>query len=326
MTEDSDAVYAPLPFLTAFFVTHRPVTELRFDWVGMPGLLRDFERIVPADFRRSPTKILLVEPGQWRGKRARFSVEKLAANLASLTDGVYDMLDVEFSFGSLDIHVSAEKSTLRLLLSSDLPMDSLETLQEKIVDFVLEGAVDVGAEGGYVNFDNDADPYTGFIIPDPSHDPHRSQRVFGYYWLSLLSPLQVELLAGAGRPIENAPVYRVRELENGYLALQLSESIGSYSDTQLMDLREFLTPLLKPGKIMPGPRYGRVFETVGCEPYPLKHPNLVPDDTSETFADKTRYEFDHTTGIATITWPDGQTFARPFADNSPKSSGDSSPN
>ena len=91
-----------------------------------------------------------------------------------------------------------------------------------------------------------------------------------------------------------------------------------------MDLREFLSPLLKPGKIMPGPRYGRVFETVDREPFLLVHPDLVPEDTSETFADKIQYDFDHTTGIATITWPDGQTFERPFL--SPTSTGEPRPN
>jgi hypothetical protein len=327
MTYENNAAYSPAPFLTAFFNTHQPVSELGFDWVvnGISGLLRDFEHAVPADVRRYPTKIEPIQPGQSSGKQVRFSIEKLAAILASLTDGVYDMVDVEFSFGSLAIHVSSDESTFRLLLSSDVPMESLEALQEKIIDFVLGGVIQFSAHGGYITFDSDSDPYRRYIIPDASHDPNRSQRVFGYYWLSLLSPLQVKLLASAGRPIKNAPVYRIRELESGYVALQLSESIGNYSDAQLMDLREFLSPLLKPGKIMPGPRYGRVFETVDREPFPLVHPDLVPDDTSETFADKIQYEFDHATGMATITWPDGQTFVRPFGDNRPKLAGEARP-
>lgn len=326
MTDDHNSAYSPTPFLTAFFVTTRPVSELRFDWIvnGISGLLRDFERAIPADVRRYPTTIAPLLPGQWGGKRVRFSVEKLGAIMTSLMSGIYDTVDIEFSFGSLVVHVGPNESTFKLLLSSDIPLGRIDILQEKVVDFVLEGAIQGRAEGGYVNFDNDADPYTGFIIPDPSHDPHRSQRVFGYYWLSLLSPLQVKLLAGTGRLIENAPVYKICELESGYVALQLSESIGNHSDAQLMDLREFLSPLLKPGKIMPGPRYGRVFETVDREPFLLVHPDLVPEDTSETFADKIQYDFDHTTGIATITWPDGQTFERPFL--SPTSTGEPRPN
>ena len=72
----------------------------------------------------------------------------------------------------------------------------------------------------------------------------------GYHWGTLLSEGHIRTLGGAEAVLRSAPVYRIEELASvggrALVYLQLTPDIRAFSDDELLALKNFLRPILRP--------------------------------------------------------------------------------
>lgn len=127
------------------------------------------------------------------------------------------------------------------------------TVQDQVVDLAIATFVAVKGIVGYITVDylrpnafRTASPYEEFAgLAYVCAAREFRSKVRGYYWGNLLSKGHINLLGGE-EVLTKAPVYLVKDLENGYY-LQLTEDINHIDREKLAQLKEFLKPLLPEG-------------------------------------------------------------------------------
>jgi hypothetical protein len=234
--------------------------EMSFEWFSRAV----FELAEVAALLGDPGKIeLTLEAPDWSWKRRKFNQKNLDIGLARLTDGTLDRVSVSSALFSARTFLHGELFEERLPSHFDFFAKPDARFQDPLVRALLEGTAATSACTAFLTVDEAIDAYSYAILPPGGldHFPGFLNYVHGYYWYTVLSPSHIARLAERGRHIEDAPVFRVDELVGDRVGLQLSELMLDYSDEQLLALREFLDPLLRPGRLSPAPRYGRTFET-----------------------------------------------------------------
>jgi hypothetical protein len=244
------------------FESYADASTFDMGWLE-DGLARLVERATPG----TEVVIEAAERGTFGSKKFAFVPGRLDHVWLGMRNGKYDLITIYAGDGWGTIHRASEDRHGHYIAgsfgeSSDIGLAHVDAVvQELAIELFLAGAEAWSAATGYMNFDHDSDPYGRHVRTEFEGHPTMGGRVFGYYWLTLLSPAHIAGLEANGRSVATAPVFRVRALPSGGVVLQLSESILAYSDEQLLALREFLLPLLCPGTVFEPPPLGlRVFE------------------------------------------------------------------
>lgn len=94
--------------------------------------------------------------------------------------------------------------------------------------------------------------HMGLIYPIASRDFNKYFR--GYCWGNFLSKNHVQLLGGIARIQKEAPVFLVKELNDGGAYLQLTKDVNHVSDEDLRKLKKYFEPILPKAPFMLNPR------------------------------------------------------------------------
>jgi hypothetical protein len=258
--EDDDSLDEPHRFVAMDISTYADPSTMSFDWLlrVIPDLLAT-SVAVGVGRRQS----LGFGTPDWGSKQRRYTEKNLLLGVDGLRNGTLDLLDLDadpvqmmtlLHSGPIEKRVA---STVRFWLKPH------EHHQETLLRAIKAGATEVDACTAYITVDEEHNPYECAILSPASTIiyPGLCRYVHGYYWYTVLSPSHLKVLATTGRRIDDAPVFQIDDLGAGRTGLQLSQSMLEYSDQQLLALRAFLDPLLRPGHLNPNPVRGRTFET-----------------------------------------------------------------
>jgi hypothetical protein len=137
---------------------------------------------------------------------------------------------------------------VRLSLEGDQPQE----LQDRLVDVMKAAAVTCNGSYGHITFDRTMHAYedaVGRSFVKGTTECREWAR--GYYWGNFLSRVHIERVGGIDRVLKEAPCYLVEDLSGGrgeLVYLQLTPSVVDFSDEELRALRDFLAPVLPPGR------------------------------------------------------------------------------
>lgn len=126
-------------------------------------------------------------------------------------------------------------------------------IQDEFVELFKKAVIALDGDTGFITYDSTSvgtpmiTPYEDYWAIHPHRPPGFSKRLRGYFWLNYLSSQHILILGGIEEILSKAPC-DVKEsiVQHDQLGvfLQLTDNISDYSDDQLLELLEFLWPLL----------------------------------------------------------------------------------
>ncbi|MFC5532248.1 hypothetical protein ACFPQ4_22770 [Cohnella yongneupensis] len=149
---------------------------------------------------------------------------------------------------------------LSISLNESLFTDNLipSSVQENFINLFITILKSINGAMGYITFETAAAYIVGGTLFENYHRintnlaPGYTKYVSGYHWMNFLNSNQISQLGGHEWICNNAPC-KVIPIDPHGLILQLSDNVNNYSDNQLLELREFLSPLFHPGVGKSGP-------------------------------------------------------------------------
>jgi hypothetical protein len=258
--EDDDSLDEPYRFVAMDISTYADHSTMSFDWLL---------RLIPDLLATSVTLGVHPRPSlgfgtpDWGSKQRKYTEKNLLLGVDGLRSGTLDLLDLDAGSFQMAALLGSEPLEKRVVSRLKFWLKPYEPLQETLLRAIKAGATEVDACTAYITVDEEHNPYECTILSPASTImyPGLCRYVHGYYWYTALSRSHVDVLATRGRRIDDAPVFQIDDLGEGRIGLQLSESMLDYSDEQLLALRAFIDPLLRPGRLNPNPVRGRTFET-----------------------------------------------------------------
>lgn len=207
-------------------------------------------------------KIGLYSEEHWRLMLRRFREGELA-RLVLAIDGLDERgypghrggMRAEVDLQALEWPEMANRLSIdgRLLVKGD----QLQELQDRLVEVMKSAAMRCDGSYGHMTFDRTMHAYedaVGRSFVEGARECREWAR--GYYWGNFLSRVHIERLGGIDRVLKEAPCHLVEDLSGGrgeLVYLQLTPSVVDFSDEELRALRDFLAPVLPPGR--PNYRY-----------------------------------------------------------------------
>lgn len=145
-----------------------------------------------------------------------------------------------------------EASLIEFSISTYLFADQVDTvIQELFVNWLSNLCSVIGGAGGLITiWGNPAlhacsppEVALGLTYGLASLEFNRYFR--GHFWGNYLSPSHIQLLGGKDEVHKSAPAYRLEDLSDGSIYLQLTENINDVSEEHLDKLKLFLKPILR---------------------------------------------------------------------------------
>jgi hypothetical protein len=258
--DDDDSTDEPFRFVTMNVTSFADPHRMSLDWLqhAVTELME-----VAAGLGKDLHPELFFGTPDWRWKPRKYNEKNLAAGIEGLRDGTLDSLDVTTDVFQMETFLDSGPLEKRVPSSIHFSSRLHAEAQEPLVRAIKAGSVAADACTAYITVDEEADPYRRVIITEPRNEiyPGFLRYVHGYYWYTVVSPSHIKVLAEHNRRVDDAPVFSIDHIDGGRIGLQLSESLVEYSDEQLLALREFLDPLLRPGVLDGNPHRNRTFET-----------------------------------------------------------------
>jgi hypothetical protein len=258
--DDDGSLDEPYRFVVMNISTYSDPGKMFFDW--MLRLIPDLMATsVASGVDRRPS--LGFGTPDWGSKQRRYSEKNLLLGVEGLRSGTLDLLDLDVGSFQMATLLGSEPLEKRVVSTLEFWLKPYEPLQAPLLRAIKAGATEVDACTAYITVDEENDPYRRAVLSPASTIiyPGLCRYVHGYYWYTVLSRSHLDVLATRGRRIDEAPVFQIDDLGAGRIGLQHLESMLEYSDEQLLALRAFLDPLLRPGRLDPNPVRGRTFET-----------------------------------------------------------------